>query len=80
MYFIYILKSKKDGKKYIGQTNNPEKRLHLHNSKQVHSTKGRVPLEIIYTESYNTRAEAVSREKYLKSHKGYNFLKKIGLY
>ncbi|MGW8185556.1 MAG: GIY-YIG nuclease family protein [Candidatus Moraniibacteriota bacterium] len=48
-FFIYILESLKDGKLYIGQTNNLENRIIRHNSGQVSSTKNRRPLEIIYS-------------------------------
>ncbi len=80
VYTVYILKSLKDGKKYIGFTKNINIRLYQHNSGQVRATKSRRPLEIIRTENFNSEKEAVTREKFLKTHKGYNELKKIGIY
>ncbi|MBI5403672.1 MAG: GIY-YIG nuclease family protein [Ignavibacteriae bacterium] len=77
MYHVYVLKSLKDGKLYIGQTGNLEKRLLKHNSGMCKSTKSRLPLELIYKEEYNTRSEAIKREKELKFGKGRDFLNGI---
>ncbi len=70
LFFVYILKSTKDNKFYIGQTNNLEKRLLRHNSGKVTATKNRRPFILVYKEEYKSRAEAMQREKYLKSLKG----------
>lgn len=70
MYFVYILKSRKDNGCYVGMTSNLDKRIAYHNKGLVRSTKHRVPFEIIHSESFSSRAEARQREKYLKSYKG----------
>ncbi|MBL7159827.1 GIY-YIG nuclease family protein [Candidatus Microgenomates bacterium] len=80
MYFVYILKSLKDNKYYIGQTNNLANRTKQHNNGKVRTTKHRKPLKLIYKESFSNREKAVKREKFFKTHKGYNYLKKLGLY
>ena len=74
-YFVYILKSKKDGRLYKGQTSNIEKRLKEHNSGKVKSTKGFIPWDIVYFEQFSSREEAVLREKYFKTGIGREFLK-----
>ncbi len=68
-YFVYILYSQSHDKYYIGQTQNHNNRLFRHNSGVVKSTKPYRPWVLLYTEKYNTRLEAVHREKYLKSLK-----------
>ena len=70
LFFVYILKSNKDNKLYIGQTNNFEKRILRHNSGKVTATRNRRPFILVYKEEYRSRAEAIQREKYLKSLKG----------
>ncbi|MBI4686154.1 MAG: GIY-YIG nuclease family protein [Nitrospirae bacterium] len=70
MYYVYFLRSRKNGSLYIGQTNNIDKRLERHNSGQIKSTKNRFPFDLIYSEKYNTRREAMLREKHLKSLAG----------
>ena len=49
-YYVYILKSEKDGNNYVGYTNDLKKRLKLHNAGKVTSTKNRLPLHMIYFE------------------------------
>ena len=74
---VYVLKSKKDNRRYIGSTNNLEKRIREHNAGKVKSTKNRKPLVLIYKEDFLTEGEARLRERFFKTHKGFNVLKKI---
>ena len=73
--FVYVLKSSKDGQLYTGCTKDLKKRLELHNTKQVPSTKNRVPLELIYYEFCKDKADAYHREKYLKTTYGKRYIK-----
>jgi putative endonuclease len=77
VYIVYILRSQKDGKRYIGITNNLERRLQEHNSGKTKSTKTRIPVDVIYTETYDSLREARLREKYLKTSAGRRYLKEI---
>lgn len=52
MYVVYILKSQKDNKTYVGYTKDLEKRLKLHNSGQVEATKHRTPFYILFKEEF----------------------------
>jgi putative endonuclease len=74
IYFVYILISKKDNKRYIGMTSNLERRLFEHNSGMVKSTRNRRPLELLHKEEFNNKSDALLREKELKSKKGKIFL------
>ena len=77
MYYIYILKSLKDSRTYVGYTNNIGERLKKHNSGQVRATKYRQPLEFIFSEEFKTSQEARKRELYWKSGGGRRKLKTI---
>ncbi len=66
MFFVYILKSKKDGELYIGYTNDLRKRLKEHNLGLVEATGLRTPLYIVYYEAYISKQDAVKREHNLK--------------
>jgi len=77
--FVYVLLSLKDQKRYIGLTNNLERRFNEHNSGQVKATKYRKPFKLIYSESFDNRSEAALREKFFKTGKGREYLKKIKL-
>ena len=73
-YFIYILKSLKDNKLYIGQTNNLQKRIARHNKGEVKAARNRLPLVLIYNEIFQTRKEAMRREIYFKSLKNSKYI------
>jgi len=75
MYFVYVLKSLKDGNFYTGFTNNLAKRLFEHNEGLTESTKYRKPLELIYYEACRNRIDALHRERYLKTTYVKRFLK-----
>ncbi len=79
MHFVYLLKSLKDNKYYIGQTDDVQKRLERHNCGQVQSTKSRRPLRLIGFESYKSRDEARWFEYNLKNHsdKKKKFIKQL---
>ena len=66
MFYVYILKSKKDEKIYIGYTNDLKRRVEEHNSGKNTSTKFRRPFELIYYEAYKSEADAKHREDMLK--------------
>ncbi len=76
-HFVYILKSEKDHKYYIGETANVEARLIYHNSGKQRSTKSRIPFVIVSIEEFSCRKEALLREKKIKSWKGGNAFKKL---
>ncbi|MCX6753865.1 MAG: GIY-YIG nuclease family protein [Candidatus Nomurabacteria bacterium] len=66
MYYLYVLKSKKDDNIYIGSTNDLRRRLLEHNSGKSLATKGRCPFELRYYEAYNNENDARKREHSLK--------------
>lgn len=75
MFYVYILLSEKDNRLYVGSTNDLRKRLDLHNSGQVPSTRYRRPLKIIYYEACPAERDARIREKYLKTAWGKRYIK-----
>jgi putative endonuclease len=77
MWYVYILQSLKDAKYYIGSTGNLEQRIIQHNMGATVSTKNRRPFILVYFERYQTKAEALRREKQIKSYKGGNAFKKL---
>lgn len=63
MYFAYLLQCN-DGTLYAGSTNDLDKRVHQHNHAKngAHYTKIRRPVELKYSESFTTYAQARARE------------------
>ena len=74
-HYVYILKSLKDEKYYIGESHDVDARLLFHNSGKQRSTKNRIPFKIILVEEFETRPLALGREKQIKSWKGGNAFK-----
>lgn len=77
MRYVYILRSVKDKKSYTGCTNDLRKRLQMHNSGEIESTKRRKPLRLIYYEAFINKKDAFAREQWLKTGWGRNQLNKI---
>lgn len=75
MFYVYILKSTKDGNLYTGFTPDIRKRILKHNSGKVFSTKNRRPLKLIYCELCLNEQDARAREKYFKTGVGKRFIK-----
>lgn len=76
MFYVYFLKSLANNDLYIGSTEDVAKRLVLHNAGKVRSTKAYRPWQLMGHEEYNSRSEAVRRERFLKSHQQKDLLKK----
>ena len=76
MYYTYVLHSELDGNFYIGYTKDLKLRFKHHNNGKVESTKDRRPLKLIYYEACLSQADALHREKYLKTYNGRRFLHK----
>lgn len=74
-FYVYILKSKSDGKWYTGCTNDLRKRFNQHREGKVASTKDRLPVELIYYEMCLDQTDAYNREKYLKTGMGKRYIK-----
>jgi putative endonuclease len=77
-FVVYILYSEKFNKNYTGYTSNLIERFKSHN---ILETKGYTvnfrPWKVIYIEFFNSKSEAMKREKYLKTGIGREFIKKL---
>jgi putative endonuclease len=74
-FYVYVLKSKKDGNNYVGFTKDLRKRLKEHEQGLVKSIINRRPLELIYFEACINQQDATKREKYLKTSWGKRYIK-----
>jgi putative endonuclease len=67
-FFVYLLKSRKNGKSYVGRTGKePTKRLAEHNLGSNVWTSQNGPFDLVYYESFFCKEDAINREKFLKS-------------
>jgi putative endonuclease len=81
MFVTYVLYSKQFDKIYVGYTSDLINRFHSHN---LYATKGYTvsfrPWEVLLVEFYDTKSEAMRREKALKSSRGRAFIRdQVGL-
>ena len=65
-YWLYVLRSSKDNRLYIGVSNNPEKRLREHNAGKNKSTRHRRPFVLVYKETFESKQEAFKYEWLVK--------------
>ena len=77
LFRVYILLSESTERYYIGQTQNLEERLSYHNANYSKSLKNRGPWKLIHVESYQTRSEAVRRERQIKSWKDRDMIERL---
>ncbi len=76
-WYVYVLRSAKDGQFYIGSTNDVRRRVQQHQRGENVSTAKRLPVELLYFEGHTSKEDALRREKYLKSTKGRTMLRQI---
>lgn len=66
MWYVYILRCG-DGTLYTGTTDDVERRLAVHRAgRGAKYTRGRAPLELVYTETCADRSAALRREYAIK--------------
>ena len=76
MHFVYVLESGDDEHRYVGLTNNYERRLTEHNSGNVKHTSKFRPWVMRTVVGFDDRSRAAAFESYLKSGSGRAFAKK----
>jgi putative endonuclease len=78
MYFVYAIYNKNYDKIYIGQCEDLNIRLKLHNDKifiNSYTSKFKGNWIVIYKEEFDSGKTALKREKQLKSYRGRQFIK-----
>jgi len=74
MYYVYVLRNQININRYIGHCQNIPPRLKDHNYGKVKSTTAFKPWHLVHYEEFKTRAEAITRERFLKSGIGREWL------
>ena len=69
-FYVYVLESLKDDKRYIGFTHDLRKRVKEHEQGKSFATKFRLPFELVYYEACLNKEDAKRRENYLKTTQG----------
>lgn len=74
---LYIIKSQINDKYYIGVSNNVAKRLKQHNTQKEKSTKSGAPWTLVYIEKYDSRGNAMIRERFIKKQKSHKWIDRL---
>jgi len=68
MFYTYMVRCK-DGTLYTGYTTNIESRIKAHNDgKGAKYTRGRLPVTLVYVESFSDQSQAMKREYEIKKY------------
>ena len=65
-FYVYVLRNL-EGRLYIGFTEDLKKRVHRHQSHGAGWTRSRGPWELVHSETFEHRTEAMRRERTLKT-------------
>ena len=77
MFYVYILRSEKNGKLYKGSTNDLKRRVKEHVSGHSMFTRNNGPWKLIYYEAFLNKKDARREELFLKSGKGKERIKHL---
>lgn len=80
MCFVYVLRSKKNNKRYVGSTSKEVQiRLSEHNTGKNCWTRQNGPFELVYADQCLDIKEAKEIERFLKSRQGRQCLDELGI-
>jgi len=77
MYYTYILYSELKDKFYIGSSENPNERLKKHNNKNKGYTNQSNDWKIVFSQSLESRTEAMAFERKIKNWKSRKMILKL---
>ena len=78
MFHVYVLRSAKTDRRYLGSCADLHGRVRRHNAGESLATRHGVPWILAYEERFATRAAAVERERYFKTGRGRDELDQLG--
>ena len=77
MFCVYVLRSAKTGRCYVGHCEDLDDRLRRHNAGESKATKHGVPWSLVHVEEFSTRSAAMARERYYKTGRGRDELNQL---
>src|SRR5690348_13259385 len=76
MFHVYILRSTRTGRRYVGSCENVEQRLRRHNEGHSKATRHGAPWMLLHIEAFANR-DAMRKERYFKTGRGRDELDKL---
>ena len=77
MFYCYVLKSQKTGRRYVGSCRDLHDRIRRHSAGDSKATKHGLPWILLRSESFSSRSEATRRERYYKTGRGRDELNRL---
>jgi len=77
IFYVYAIRSLSRNYIYVGMTNNIKRRIKEHNQGENKSTKAYKPFVLIYSDVQPDGISARTKEKFLKSGIGKEFLRSL---
>ena len=81
VFWVYVIRSEASGRLYIGQTDDLHGRLQQHNTpesnRSLFTKRHPGPWSLVHSERFPSRAQAMARERFLKSGQGRELLKRL---
>ena len=77
MFHVYVLRSERTGRRYVGSCENFEERFRRHNAGESKASKYGAPWRLLHKESFSTRSEAVLKELYCTTGRGRDELDRL---
>ena len=74
IFYVYILRSLKEGSFYIGQCDDLDRRMSKHFDGMSRYTSSKRPLVLVYFERMISRKDALIREKEIKKKKSRKYI------
>ncbi len=79
MFYVYVLRSGKTSRRYVGSCENLDERFRRHNLGHSKATRHGIPWNLIHSECFANRADAAKKERYYKSGRGRDELDRLQL-
>jgi len=76
-FCVYILRSERSGRYYVGATKDLARRLSEHESGENKSTRNRGPWKLAHVEHFATNAEARRHEQAIKHKKSARYVQQL---
>jgi putative endonuclease len=76
-YYVYILYSPSRDRYYTGYTSDIQSRLEKHNAGATPSTRPGIPWEMVYTETFRIKHDAIVREREIKEKKSRSYIENL---
>jgi putative endonuclease len=77
MFHVYVLRSERTGRRYVGSCEDFEDRFRRHNAGESKASKYGAPWILLHKESFATRSDAMMKERYYKSGRGRDELDRL---